>query len=70
MGRPAKTLTPETGSVGSNPTLSAILLAFGAIFSHLWKRKRHCFFRGLIGPDPVENSSDWASGTGGSVAIV
>ena len=64
MGRPAKTLTPETGSVGSNPTLSAILLAFGAIFSHLWKRKRHCFFRGLIGPDPVENPSDWASGTG------
>jgi hypothetical protein len=46
------------------------LLAFGAIFSHLWKRKRHCFYRGLIGPGPVENPSDWASGTGGSVAIV
>ena len=55
MGRPAKTLTPETGSVGSNPTLSAILLAFGAIFSHLWKRERHCFFGGLIAPVPVEN---------------
>jgi len=55
MGRPAKTLTPETGSVGSNPTLSAILLAFGAIFSELWKRKRHCFCGGLFAPDPVEN---------------
>ena len=64
MGRPAKTLTPETGSVGSNPTLSAILLAFGAIFSHLWKRKRHCLFRGLIVPDPVENPIDraWDAG--------
>ena len=27
MGRPAKTLTPETESVGSNPTLSANSLA-------------------------------------------
>jgi hypothetical protein len=31
------------------------LLAFGAIFSYLWKRKRHCLFRGLIVADPVEN---------------
>ena len=70
MGRPAKTLTPETGSVGSNPTLSAILLAFGAIFSHLWKRKRHCFFAGLIVPDPVENLRSLGCGPLGSVAIV
>ena len=70
MGRPAKTLTPETGSVGSNPTLSAILLAFGAIFSHLWKRKRHCFFGGLIAPDPVENLRSLGCGPLGSVAIV
>ena len=70
MGRPAKTLTPETGSVGSNPTLSAILLAFGAIFSELWKRKRHCFFSGLIIPDPVENPYWMGFATGDSVAIV
>ena len=70
MGRPAKTLTPETGSVGSNPTLSANLLAFGAIFSHLWKRKRHCFFGGLIAPDPVENLHRLGFGRRGSVAIV
>jgi len=56
--------------VGSNPTLSAILLAFGAIFSHLWKRKRHCFFGGLIVPDPVENLRSLGCGPSGSVAIV
>jgi hypothetical protein len=35
MGRPAKTLTPETGSVGSNPTLSAnsVLVNFQTIVS-------------------------------------
>ena len=70
MGRPAKTLTPETGSVGSNPTLSAILLACGAIFSDLWKRKRHCFFGGLFASDPVENSYRLGFATGDSVAIV
>ena len=70
MGRPAKTLTPETGSVGSNPTLSANLLAFGAIFSHLWKRKRHCLFSGLFVPDPVENLYCLGCATRGSVAIV
>jgi hypothetical protein len=46
------------------------LLAFGAIFSELWKRKRHCFFSGLIIPDPVENPYWMGFATGDSVAIV
>ena len=60
MGRPAKTLTPETGSVGSNPTLSAILLAFGAIFSELWKRKRHGFVVGFLLPTLWKTRHGWA----------
>jgi hypothetical protein len=46
------------------------LLAFGAIFSHLWKRKRHCLFSGLFVPDPVENLYCLGCATRGSVAIV